>query len=73
MQENQPLSIKAPGLLLGDQNPSGGTLSLVVVNGPQHAAAGSFQANDDGSFTYTPAADFSAPTASPTRPTTATA
>ncbi len=52
------LVVNAPGLLLTDQNPSGSTLSLFVVNGPLH---GTFSVGPkaDGSFTYVPATNFS--------------
>lgn len=55
LAENQVLAIGQPGLFLGSQNPSGGTLTAMVVNQPTH---GSVTVNADGSFTYTPAQYF---------------
>jgi hypothetical protein len=56
--ENQALAVAAPGLLLGSTNPNAGALTVVVVGSPLH---GSFTAgpSNDGSFTYTPATNFS--------------
>ena len=58
----------APGVLGNDTDPDGDPLTAVLVTGPSH---GSLTLNADGSFTYTPAADFTAPTPSPTGPATA--
>ncbi len=55
--ENQSLTVPPPGVLGNDSAPSGGTLTASVVSGPSHSAA--FTLNADGSFTYTPAPDFS--------------
>ena len=54
--ENQSLTIRPPGVLGNDSAPSGGTLTASVVSGPSHASA--FTLKADGSFTYTPAANF---------------
>jgi VCBS repeat-containing protein len=55
--ENETLIIAAPGLLLNDTNPSGDALSVIVVNGPLNVGAFNYQ--NDGSFTYVPANNFS--------------
>jgi|CXWL01.1.fsa_nt_gi VCBS repeat-containing protein len=52
--EDNALNVPAPGVLSND-SPSTG-LSMQLVSGPAHAA--SFSANADGSFSYTPVADF---------------
>ena len=46
----------ANGVLTNDFDISGDTLTAVLVSGPSNAA--SFTLNPDGSFTYTPTADF---------------
>jgi VCBS repeat-containing protein len=46
----------ANGVLNGDTDPEGATLTAVKDSDPQH---GTLTLNADGSFTYTPAADFS--------------
>lgn len=43
------------GVLDNDTDPDGGTLSAVLVAGPTH---GTLALNSDGSFTYTPSANF---------------
>ena len=54
--EDTPLIQAAPGVLDGDADPdSNGTLTAVLVTGPSH---GTLVLNANGSFTYTPAADF---------------
>jgi VCBS repeat-containing protein len=45
----------APGVLGNDSDPDGDALSAVLVTGPSH---GTLNLNDDGSFSYTPAANF---------------
>ncbi len=50
------LNAAAPGLLGNDTDPNGGSLTATVVTQPAH---GTLSVNADGSFTYTPAADFS--------------
>ena len=52
---NTPLSVAAPGVLGNDDSPSAAPLSAVLVAGPDHGAL-TLRAN--GSFTYTPAANF---------------
>ena len=44
-----------PGVLGNDSDPDGDPLSDVLVSGPSH---GSLTLNGNGSFSYTPAADF---------------
>ncbi|MDO8629540.1 MAG: tandem-95 repeat protein, partial [Phycisphaerales bacterium] len=55
--EDSVLSIAAPGVLENDRDPDiGQTLTVELVSGPAHALA--FTLNPDGSFNYTPEADF---------------
>jgi VCBS repeat-containing protein len=49
--EGGTLSVAAPGVLDGDNDPEGDTLTAVLVTGPANAS--SFTLNADGSFTYT--------------------
>jgi VCBS repeat-containing protein len=53
--EDEPLVVPAPGILAGDSDADGDPLSIVAGN-PLH---GTLEMNADGSFTYTPEADFS--------------
>jgi VCBS repeat-containing protein len=53
--EDAPLTVAAPGVLENDSDPDGDTLTASVVSGP---ANGTLTLNADGSFTYTPAANF---------------
>src|SRR6185503_14254498 len=53
--EDQPLVIGAPGVLVNDTSVDLGTLTAVLVSGP---ANGTVTLQADGSFTYTPAANF---------------
>src|SRR5207244_3890829 len=61
--EDTNLAVAAPGVLGNDSdadNLSGSAyagLTAVLVTGPAHAARG-FALNADGSFSYTPAADY---------------
>jgi hypothetical protein len=48
--------VSAPGLLQNDDDPDGDALTAVLDTGP---ANGTVTVNADGSFTYTPATDFS--------------
>jgi hypothetical protein len=57
VDEDNPLTVSAAdGVLNGDSDPNGDPLTAVLDAGPSHAA--SFTLNSDGSFSYTPAADF---------------
>jgi VCBS repeat-containing protein len=47
--------VAAPRVLGNDMDPDGDTLTAVLVSGPSH---GSLTLSPDGSFDYTPAADF---------------
>jgi VCBS repeat-containing protein len=53
--EDVALTIAAPGVLAGDTDLESDPLSAVLVTGP---ANGAVTLNADGSFTYTPAANF---------------
>jgi CSLREA domain-containing protein len=53
--EDTPLTIEAPGVLLNDSDPDGDTLTAVLVSAVSH---GTLTLNGDGSFTYVPDADF---------------
>ncbi len=54
--EDTTLTVAAPGVLLNDFDVDGDSLTAVLDTGPAHALA--FTLNADGSFTYTPAANF---------------
>ncbi|MEZ4868830.1 MAG: Ig-like domain-containing protein [Caldilineaceae bacterium] len=55
--EDTPLSVAAPGVLGNDSDPvEGSPVSAELVSGPAH---GSLTLNADGSFSYTPAANYS--------------
>lgn len=54
--EDSPLSIAAPGVLSNDSDVDHDTLSVTIASGPSH---GSVTLNADGSFVYTPAANYS--------------
>jgi VCBS repeat-containing protein len=56
--EDTPLKVAAPGVLGNDSDPDDDTLSAVAVSGPAH---GTLTLNEDGSFTYTPAANYNGP------------
>ncbi len=53
--EDTPLTIAAPGVLANDSDADGSALSAVLVAGPSH---GGLTLNPDGSFAYTPDANF---------------
>src|SRR5215218_5532259 len=56
--EDTALTIAAPGVLGNDSDPDNSTLTAVVGTGPSH---GTLTLNANGSFTYTPDADFNGP------------
>jgi VCBS repeat-containing protein len=53
--EDTPLTVTAPGVLGNDSDPDGDPLSAVLGSGPSH---GTLTLNANGSFSYTPAADY---------------
>jgi VCBS repeat-containing protein len=53
--EDTALTVAAPGVLGNDSDPDGDQLTAVVASGPGH---GSLTLSADGSFAYTPAANF---------------
>jgi VCBS repeat-containing protein len=53
--EDQPLTVSAPGILTNDTDADGDLLNVRLVDSP---ATGVLTLNANGSFTYTPAADF---------------
>jgi VCBS repeat-containing protein len=55
VDEDQVLSVVAPGVLDNDTDVDGDSLTAVLVSGVSN---GSLTFNSDGSFTYTPNADF---------------
>ena len=54
--EDTPLIVDVAGVLANDSDVDGDSLTAVLVSGPAH---GSLTLNADGSFSYTPEADFS--------------
>jgi hypothetical protein len=57
--EDQALNVSAPGVLANDTDAQNNDLTAVLVSGPSNAAANDgFTLNADGSFSYTPAANF---------------
>lgn len=57
IQEDEPLNVAAAqGVLSNDTPASGGNLTVTELSGPAHAA--SFTLNPDGSFAYTPEANY---------------
>lgn len=56
--EDTALNIAAPGLLTNDSDPDGTSLTAVIVTQPTH---GTLTLNANGSFTYTPAANYNGP------------
>ena len=55
LSQNTVLNVPAPGVLANDLDPENSPLSAVLVTG---ASNGVVQLNADGSFSYTPNADF---------------
>ena len=53
--EDTALIVDAPGVLLNDTDADGDSLSATPLSGPSH---GTLTLNADGSFTYTPVANF---------------
>jgi VCBS repeat-containing protein len=53
--ENTPLTVSAPAVLANDTDANGDPLTAVLTVGPSH---GTVRLNADGSFTYTPGANF---------------
>jgi VCBS repeat-containing protein len=53
--EDTPLTVAAPGVLANDTDPNGDPLTAILVSGVSH---GTLTLNPDGSFTYSPAADY---------------
>jgi VCBS repeat-containing protein len=56
--EDTVLSVAAPGVLVNDSDPDGDALAATLVAGPTH---GALTLNADGSFSYTPAANYNGP------------
>jgi VCBS repeat-containing protein len=57
-EEDTLLTVPAPGVLGNDSDVDSASLTAAVVTGPAH---GALALNADGSFTYTPAANYSGP------------
>ncbi|MGJ4929170.1 VCBS domain-containing protein [Bradyrhizobium sp. HKCCYLS2038] len=53
--EDNALIVPGAGVLANDHDAEGDALSAILVNGPSH---GTLALNHDGSFTYTPSADY---------------
>ena len=56
--EDTALTITAPGVLANDSDIDGNTLTAVLATGPAH---GALTLNANGSFTYTPVANYNGP------------
>src|SRR5207253_6725931 len=56
--EDTTLTVPPPGVLANDTDADGDTLTAVLVTGPIH---GTLTLNPNGSFTYTPAANYNGP------------
>src|SRR5207249_10690744 len=59
VNEDTALTVAVSGVLSNDSDPDGNALTAVLVSGPAHAAA--FSLNPDGSFSYTPSANYHGP------------
>jgi VCBS repeat-containing protein len=57
-QENVSLAISAPGVLINDSDPDAGDTVTAAPTSGTTAQGGSYSLLANGSFTYTPAADF---------------
>jgi hypothetical protein len=57
--EDTPLIVVTPGVLANDSDVDSPTLTSILVTGPTHAQ--SFTLNADGSFNYTPVANYNGP------------
>jgi RHS repeat-associated protein/uncharacterized repeat protein (TIGR01451 family) len=60
VDEDTPLAVAAPGVLTNDTDPEGDPLSASVVTATAH---GTLVLSPNGSFTYTPAANYTGPDA----------
>src|SRR4029453_17060151 len=58
VNEDLTLIVSAPGVLANDSDVDGDTLNAVLVSQPTH---GSLTLNGNGSFSYTPAANYNGP------------
>ena len=56
--EDTALTVNAPGVLANDSDADGNPLTAVLGSGPSH---GTLTLNANGSFTYTPTADYNGP------------
>jgi VCBS repeat-containing protein len=59
LAEDGSLTVPAPGVLTNDSDPDGDAITAQLDTGPAHAD--SFTLNSDGSFSYTPAANYNGP------------
>lgn len=64
-QEDAPISVNAPGILSNDNDANGNTLTALLVSSVTH---GTLALNSNGSFVYTPAANYSGADAFTYRP-----